>query len=218
MKSSKVIWCFSLIFFFINGCGIKAAQRKTKVVKLKAVQSNNEQIKFNGVYQYLSPINYHYPSVYKNGIPVKFVDTPYLSNPLILFQSGDIFFRKIIFLQKPDFDGFVSKKVKYAIYASDGWGTFTVNGNVINAIIYLQFQKRGFVSTPTFLPCYFQGNISGNNNITNWRMIKPYPRTISYPVNKKTIEFYKLPLNLGFRNMSEVTTITANEAWTNTTK
>lgn len=218
MKSSKVIWCFSLIFFFINGCGIKAAQRKTKVVKLKAVQSNNEQIKFNGVYQYLSPDNYHYPLAYENGIPITFVDTPYLSNPLILFQSGDIFFSKTTFLQKADFDGFVSKEVKYSIYANEGWGTFSVNGSVINAIIYLRFHKRGFVPIQTFLCCYFQGNITGHNSITNWRLIEPYPKTIDYFFNKKTIEYFKLPLNLDFRNMSEISIITPNEAWINKIK
>ncbi len=168
-------------------------------------------LRMDGAYHHINKESYNYPIDYKNGIPGRYIDTPYLEQPLFFFNNGIVLFEYgLTTLEAKD----LKRDILGNIYNSNGWGTYKVIKDTIIAKIYVGFQKGIFIPFSQRLECNFQGLIQNVDTIVKWRMIEPYPiikRRI--PSNLKYIEYLKNPVDLYFKLVSEKKDIDPNRSW-----
>ncbi|MBL7727223.1 MAG: hypothetical protein JNM68_06040, partial [Dinghuibacter sp.] len=155
------------------------------------------QLRFGGAYHRISDDNYHHPVEYKEGKPVRFVDTPWLESPLFFFKNGQVLYSPGLSYDSLGFDQWLSK---YALekWTLNNWGTYTVNGDTLNALIYVMYngppsRRRQLRETR------FRGWLRGDS-LLQWQIMPPYPDVLQqYEMNSERLSHLRTPRNLGFK-------------------
>ena len=121
-----------MILFFV-GCA------HTEKVNAKFTQLINEQsnkssdlLKLDGAYHHISQESYHYPIDYKNGVPTRYIDSPYLEQPLFFFSNGIVLYEfRTTTLEAINFAQSLNDKSNI-FYKEGGWGVFSIKKDTIN--------------------------------------------------------------------------------------
>ena len=173
-------------------------------------------LKYDGAYHYITSENYHHPLEYKNGVPIKFIDTPYLESPIFFFRNGNVLFVNSLILEKKNFFDTDALSTGEYPYRNQGWGTYNVINNNIYAIIFMDFVKGFLFRRGDRIACHFQGHLKDRNTILNWRMVSPYPNFKTRdPSNKEYADYMKKPLDLYYKETPEIKLIDPSKAWVN---
>ena len=204
---------FILLLVFIGCRSIKPIALPLSKVDFKDSVTAIKLLRFDGAYQYVAKEDYHFPIKYKEGTPIEFIDTPFVGEPIIFFRNGNVLFQKRLTPRKEVFLDWISGNY---LYQSEGWGTYNVEGNIVTAIIYINF-KRGSAYSPILrTPCIFEGNITDPSAIENWRMIPPYPTyTKDADKNEEYANFLKESITVSFKPIPEIGLIQPLKAWLN---
>ncbi len=178
--------------------------------------TSNTSIKFSGVYHHINEDSYHYPTDYKNGMPTRYIDSPYLDQPIFFFENGILLHEyRTTTLVESDIS-LSDEKSKKNFYEQKGWGVYNVNHDTINAIIYVDFLRGWFYTVSERLQCNFQGVIKNSDTILQWHLIPPFPN-----VNKKKegninfLESLKKGIDMYFKEIPEKKLIDPTKAWIN---
>ena len=210
-----ILFCTLLIY------SCKVISYSTKQSNIFIAYHNNtsnkksEFVKFNGAYQHILPESYNYPIEYKEGKPTRFIDSPYLDQPLYFFENNFLYYEdRTTTLEKANFWPKSLTPKKDFVYRLGGWGAYKINRDTINAIIYIDFLKS-YSGTHDILPCIFQGVFKNRDTISNWHIIEPFPSPKKILGNEGILEKLQKPVNLYFKIIPEKSFIDTNKAWIN---
>ena len=160
-----------MILFFV-GCA------HTEKVNAKFTQLINEQsnkssdlLKLDGAYHHISQESYHYPVDYKNGVPTRYIDSPYLEQPLFFFSNGIVLYEfRTTTLEAINFAQSLNDKSNL-FYKEGGWGVFSIKKDTVNAVIFINFIKGLFIASNDNLQCNFQGVFKNADTILSWHLV-----------------------------------------------
>jgi hypothetical protein len=176
-------------------------------------QAINNQLLFGGAYYRISENNYHHPVEYKEGKPVRFVDTPWLEYPLFFFSNGLVLYVEGLSPDSLQFDQWLSK---YALekWSLNYWGTYKVTGDVVDALIYM-----GYTGNPgrrrQLRETRFRGLLR-DDSLLQWQMLPPYPAVaVNNDMNRDLFNYLRLPKNLGFKQVAVANRVDTQRAWIN---
>jgi hypothetical protein len=179
----------------------------------KRVISNNK-INFNGVYHKIEKEDYHNATDYKNGVATRYVDTPFLDNPIYFFNNGVIGFRNTLSL---DSITFVKNLEKYSTqkdsYTYD-WGVYEITNDTIKAVLYIAYDGSIFKGMTQVLQSNFQGYISSKDTIFGWHLVPPYPPIVKSP-NELYFKFLTTPRDLYFKKIPIEELVDPEKVWIN---
>ena len=175
----------------------------------------SEFIKFNGAYEHIFPESYNYPVEFKQGKPNRYVDSPYLEQPLYFFENNFLYYEdRTTTLEKANFWPKTLTTKKDFVYRLGGWGAYKINRDTINAIVYIDFLKS-YSGTHDILPCIFQGVFKNADTISNWHIVEPFPSLKKIRGNEGILEKLQKPIDLYFKIVPEKSFIDTNKAWIN---
>ena len=182
-------------------------------------QDTSKKLLFDGVYHYLNPIDFH-KMKYIAGKAAYIVDTPYLGRPLYFFKNGNILFEENLVFEKSDVFGDYLKHdtLINEFYKRHGWGSYTIKQDTIKAIIFLDFLPKNMIAKR--VRCFFQGIVTENYTIKDWKIVKPYPNVPysnkynnSYYNNFERLNILRQSRNLVFKKINEIKFIDPSRVW-----
>lgn len=214
-KCNYVLWAIlGILSVTVYSCAYteKPSAAFLSILNKKEPAVNNS-LRFGGAYYRISPEHYHHPVEYKEGKPIRFVDTPWLDSPLFFFKNGLVLYTPGLSTDSLEFDKWLSK---YALekWSLNNWGTYTITGDTLNAIIYVLFDgppsRRRQLRETRFL------GLLRSDSLLQWQMMPPYPDVLEqYEMNSWRFSYLRMPRNLGFKPVPVVNRIDADKAWIN---
>lgn len=181
---------------------------------------NTSNIKMDGAYHHISEDSYHFPTDYKNGSPTRYIDSPYLDQPIFFFENGILLYEyRTSTLEAKDMS-LSSKEGQKNFYTQKGWGVYSINHDTINAIIYVSFLTGWlYQGVAENLQCNFQGYIKNGNTINNLRLVPPIPNfNKRYEGNNKLIKLLQEGIDMYHKEVPEKKNMDPNKAWINIIK
>jgi hypothetical protein len=209
---------FLIICLLIEGCSHTEKASTNFVESLNSKKDTTVvNVLSHRVFHHIEKESYHYPVDYVNGKPTRYVDTPYLEQPVFFFENKICLFEaSTTTLESKDLY-LLDEKSKNYYYGKSGWGVYDIDKDTVKAIIYIDFWGgRFFTGLRQRYLCNFQGIIKNNDTILQWRLIPPFPpinMKISYNVNY--IKYLKKPLDLYYKNVPAEKIINPSKAWIN---
>src|SRR3712207_3059785 len=106
-----------VVLVVLNSC-IYTERVTNDFVKMldKPRRNMDDKIKMNGAYQYIQKESYNHPTGYKEGRPIRYIDTPYLDHPIFFFDNGLLLYYNALSLDSNDFKPWQEK------YSTEKWG------------------------------------------------------------------------------------------------
>ncbi|HUR12157.1 MAG TPA: hypothetical protein VM012_12350, partial [Flavitalea sp.] len=177
----------------------------------------NSRLKMDGAYHFIEKELLNHPTAYKNGVPTKYVDTPYLDCPVFFFDNGLILYYLAFSLDSAQFI-FWQQHYSTIKGGANAWGVYDIRNDTITAIVYIAYTGKNFKRRQS-RQCYFQGILKNRDTITAWRMIPPFPEiAVSFDMNKELLEYLKAPKDLSYKPVPGKIVINPAKAWINELK
>jgi hypothetical protein len=175
----------------------------------------NHILRFDGAYHHIDSSSYHHGTDYKNGIPTRYVDTPYLDKPLIFFENGlmalnlSLYLNDTIFAQS--MERFGTQKSSFL----NDWGVYQIVGDTIKAIIYKSLTGDPFSQAGAIRYQFgFEGILVNSDTILQWQMIGPYSDVFGRG-NDYEYKVLSTPRDLYFKKAPIKELINPDNAWIN---
>ena len=201
---------FILLLAILSFQCIHSEKASSKFNLLLNSHPNTSNIKMDGAYHHISKNSYHFPTDYKNGTPTRYIDSPYLDQPIFFFENGILLYEyRTSTLEAKDIT-FSDVEARKNFYTQKGWGVYNINHDTINAIIYVDFLTGWlYQGVAERLQCNFQGDIKNGNTISDWKLIPPIPNfNKKYEENNKLIELLQYGLDMYYKEVPEKETVT----------
>jgi len=208
-----------LLLAIVNFQCVQTEKVSTKFSQLLNSKTDTANIQFDGVYHNISKDSYHFPTDYKNGTPTRYIDSPYLDQPIFFFKNRFLLYEyRTTTLEAKDIS-LTDDEFQKNFYREKGWGVYNSSHDTINAIIYVDFLTGWLYQGVTErLQCNFQGELK-NNTIMNWRLIPPFPAfNKRYEENTNLVKLLQNGINMHYKDVPEKKMIDPSKAWINSLK
>jgi hypothetical protein len=158
--------------------------------------------------------DYNQAIEYKNGNPTRFIDTPYLVNPIFFFSDGLVLYSEGTSPDSTSFNSWLSKYGQQK-WSANRWGVFEIKHDTINAEIYTEYFD-GTIKRLQLKISHFEGTIKNKDTLSQWHMIPPYPKiSLADGLNQQIFEYLKSPRDLYFKSVPTKALIDSSKAWIN---
>ncbi|MDP4264166.1 MAG: hypothetical protein Q8941_16680 [Bacteroidota bacterium] len=215
MKVSFIIYVL-MATFLLSCSGIIYHQKPDSFIREQRTSNEISTINFSGFYHHIRDSNYHLGTDYKNGLPTRYIDTPYADKPILFFSNGLVAYSYRLYF---DSIGFVNNQIKFGTqeksYIND-WGVYQIEKDTIRAEIYLVFgMGLNFHGRFQRLICNFQGILKNRDTILNWHLVPPFPQNPTYAIDGTLFDNLKKPKDLFFKRAPISELISPENAWIN---
>ncbi len=206
MRNSLFIFCFLL--FACNSSKNPKASEQFIDLMIKKKNLDDVNLNFSGFYN---------KDIQENALISEVIVSQgkyFSENPFFFFRNGLIF---SLVGQASDSGGFSRGILKYpptTKYGNRNWGTYDVNRDTINAMIFCQLSRNDNAQLYAYRECHFQGLIKDSVTIVDWKLIPPYP-IYSERFDKGLIDDFINPSVLKFKKFPVKDSIDSNSVWVN---
>ncbi len=210
------IMCFNILLSCSVGVYTQAPGYEFTSVLNDSAFKYKDELNFEGGYHFISSSSYNHGTDYKNGNPTRFVEIPYLDQPVFFFRNNLMCFDYSLTL---DSSIFFKNMQDYGTQESayiNSWGTYTIKNKIITAIFYYPYTGGNIIGKGITqrLLTYFQGYLKNRDTIIGWHMIPPYPNIRVAP-NQGEFDSFIEPRDLYFKKVPIDKLIDPRKAWIN---
>jgi hypothetical protein len=193
----KIIFiCFIAIFSCNTFKNTEASKAFILLInKKKALE--NTSLQYNGIYS----------QKLKKG------EKKNIQSPIYFFKNGVVLYDLNVIGDSNDYANSIESRSLVNLSDGKNWGTYDVVDGNIEAIIFCK-KNTNREQLFKYYEFHFNGRISDNNTITNWRLVEPYA-ILNQKFNKGIVEQYIVPQKLEFHLLPAKTKIDSNKAWVN---
>ena len=211
----------SFVLFIIFFCSCRRLYVETPSKQFLTLLNNNNikdfesKLNFYGVYHFIDSAHYHTGTDYMKGKPTRYVDTPYMDNPILFFKNGFIAYENALIVDSSIFFFNVKEGINKKKTFINNWGGYQITNDTIKAIIYVELPEYSIFQAGTIrIQCRFQGILLNKDTILQWHMTEPYSDAFSGG-NKLDYIFLSTPRDLYFKKAPIKELINPDNAWIN---